>query len=259
MTMKEFFRGARAIARNTFKESIRDKVLYVIFAFAFVMIAFTTFLGSVSLGEDVHIVRSLGMAAVYFFGLIIAIFLGTSLVYKEVERRTLYFVLSKPLSRSAVIAGKFAGLFASVALSIIGMAAVYLGVVWFAGGGFDTAAVAAFAAELLEMAVIVALSAFFSSFARPLASALYVLLIVYIGHSLDLLVYAVRRDGVVIRTLARGAYDFFPNLEKFNLRDAAIAGGLPNALNAAIIALYALAYCAVLLYAAALLLEKREL
>src|ERR1700683_3871763 len=115
-----FLDNVFAVAKNTFKESIRDKVLYAIVAFAFVYIAFTVFLGSISLGEDMHVIRSLGLAGIYLFGLLLSIFLGPSLVYKELERRTLYFILSKPLTRAQFIIGKFLGLFASVVVSIAG-------------------------------------------------------------------------------------------------------------------------------------------
>ena len=257
--MKDFVRNTYVIARNTFKESVRDKVFYVIFAFAFVFIGFTIFLGSISLGEDLLVVRALGLACVYFFGLLIAIFLGISLVYKELERRTLYFILSKPVTASEVILGKFAGLFSSVAVSICGMAAVYLAVVAFEGGGFDGYALIAILFELLELAVLVALSTFFSSFAKPLASALYALLIIYIGHSLDLLTFAVRNSGMFMQGLVKALYVLLPNLDKFNQREEVIAGILPHVEEAVFSLGYAAIYIAILLYAATILLHKRDL
>src|SRR5579864_4668918 len=113
------------IAHNTFRETIRDRILYVILVCTFVFLLFALFLGTISLGNDIHIVRSVGLAGVYLFSVIIAVFLGTSLIYKELEKKTLYFLLSKPITRGQVILGKFFGLLASVLLSLVGMTLIY--------------------------------------------------------------------------------------------------------------------------------------
>ena len=109
------------IARSTFIENVRDKVLYGILLFAFLFTTFTLFLGSISLGENTYVIRSLGLAGIYLFGLLITIFLATALVFKEIEHKTLYFILSKSVSRWQVVVGKFGGLWASVAASVVGM------------------------------------------------------------------------------------------------------------------------------------------
>lgn len=253
------FHAAYTVAKNTFKESIRDRVLYVVAAFAFLFITFTLFLGSISLGENVHVVRSLGLAGIYLFGLFITIFLGTALVYKELERKTLYFILSKPITRGELLVGKFVGLWASVALSVAGMLLVYLGVVYTAGKLFDTLAIAAVLLQLFEVALVIALSLFFSTYARPLAGAVYALLVVYIGHSLGLLVAVAAKSGGFSWYVAQALYYLLPNMEKFNIRDAVLYGTAPSALGVLLVLLYTTVYTAVLLYAATALLKKREL
>ncbi len=253
------FHAAYTVAKNTFKESIRDKVLYVVAAFAFLFITFTLFLGSISLGEDVHVVRSLGLAGMYLFGLFITIFLGTALVYKELERKTLYFILSKPITRGELLVGKFAGLWASVSLSIVGMLLVYLGVVYAGGKVFDTLAVVAVLLQLFEMALVIALSLFFSTYARPLAGAVYALLVVYIGHSLGLLVAVAAKSGGFSWYIAQALYYVLPNMEKFNIRDLVLYGAAPSLMNMFFVFLYASVYVAVLLYVATALLKRREL
>ena len=105
LTLRHIF----AIAKNTFRETIRDRVLYAILVFSLAFLGFTLVISSISLGTDLHIMRSLGLAGMYLFSVIITVFLGTSLIYKEIEKRTLYFILAKPISRAEVIIGKFFG------------------------------------------------------------------------------------------------------------------------------------------------------
>ena len=246
------------IARSTFIENVRDKVLYGILLFAFLFTTFTLFLGSISLGENTYVIRSLGLAGIYLFGLLITIFLATALVFKEIEHKTLYFILSKPVSRWQVVVGKFCGLWVSVAASVVGMFAVYLCVVWYQGGGFDVGAMYAVAYQLLELMVIIALSIFFSTYARPLASVVYVVTFLYIGHSLGLLL-GIAKDTPVLHGAAMGLYYALPNLEKFNIREAVLHGALPPLEGGVVVALYSVLYAALLLVGASLLLGRREL
>lgn len=254
-----FLHNIFTIARNTFKETVRNNILYGILAFVLVYMLFTLFLGSISLGEDLHVIRSLGLAGIYLFSVIITIFLGASLLYREVEHKTLYFVLSKPVSHAHLVLGKFCGLLASVIVSMAGMMCFYLAMVAFKGGGFDALALLALLYQTFEMALLIALAIFFSTFSAPLASTLYAVLVIYIGHSLDLLLDAARSTGPIAQAVAKGIYYILPNLAKFDIRnlviyDAHIA--LPQTLIAIA---YALLYVTVLLYAAIRLFARKEL
>lgn len=151
--MKNIF----VIAQNTFRAAIRDKILHGIAVFAFLFILFTVFLGSISLGEDLMVIRSIGLAGIYLFGMVIAVFLASSLISLEIERRTLYLILSKPVSSLELVLGKFAGLFAALALITLSMAAVYLAVVGYKGGGFDAASLLAIVLQIFEAGLFVAL------------------------------------------------------------------------------------------------------
>ncbi|MBI2030253.1 ABC transporter permease subunit [Candidatus Kaiserbacteria bacterium] len=254
-----FLQNVLTVAKNTFKETVRNKILYGILLFALVYMLFTLFLGSISLGEDLHVIRSLGLAGIYIFSIIITVFLGSSLLYREIERKTLYFVLSKPVSHAHLVLGKFFGLLASVAVAVVGMAVVYLAVVAFKGGGFDAPALLAILYQLLEMALLIALSIFFSTFSTPLLSTLYAVLLIYIGHSLDMLVNTVAKSSVVVKVLAQAIYYTLPNLTKFDIRDLATYGAHVSLAQTALVILYALVYVIVLLYMATFLFEKREL
>lgn len=251
-------RNIIVIAKNTFKETIRDRILYAILIFALLFIIFTTFLGSISLGEDIRIIKSFGLAGIYLFGMIITIFLGGSLLYKEMQQRTLYFVLSKPVSHTEVMLGKFAGLFSSSTLATIFMALVYLGVVRLASGAFDTPALLALFLQILEMSIFVALTIFFSTFSVPLASTIYALMTLYIGHSLPILFEATRKSSWIVAHTIQFLYYTFPNLEKFNIRDMVIYQVPIPLLSLISASSYAVLYIALLLYLAILLFRRRE-
>lgn len=246
------------IAKNTFKETMRDRILYVILSFALLFIIFTIFLGSISLGEDIRIIKSLGLAGIYLFGMIITIFLGASLLYKEMQQRTLYFVLSKPVSRTEIIVGKFFGLFSSVAFSTLLMTLVYLGVMGFHIRTFDTSSLLAIFLQILEMGIFVALVICFSTFSAPLASTMYAVMTLYIGHSLNLLFEATRKSSWLIAHIIQFLYYIFPNLEKFNIRDHVIYQTPVPFLSVIITVSYALLYIFFLLYLAVLLFRRRE-
>jgi len=257
--MNTFVHNIFAISKNTFKETIRNKILYGILIFALAYMLFTLFLGTISLGEDLHVIRSLGLAGIYLFGVIITVFLGSSLIYKEIERKTLYFVLSKPVSHAHLVLGKFFGLLASVSVSTAGMAVIYLIAVAFKGGGFDALALLAILYQLLEMALLIALTIFFSTFSQPLMSTLYAVLVVYIGHSLDLLVNAVANGSTTMRYVVRGIYYTLPNLAKFDIRNLVIYDAHIALTQTLLVIAYAFVYAAALLYMAVFLFAKREL
>lgn len=247
------------IAKNTYRETIRDRVLYGIVAFAFIFIGFTVFLGSISLGEDIAVIKSLGLAALYLFSLIIAIFLGGSLLSKEIEKRTLYFVISKPVTHAEIVVGKFAGLLASMATTLGAMTAVYCVVVFIKGGGFDTLALAAVLLELCELSVFISLSILFSSFATPLSSLIYAVLVLYIGHSLGFLLHFMARTGGFMYYISLVVYYVFPNLEKFSIREQVIYGDGISVSAFLLSMLYASLWSALALWLATAALKKREL
>jgi len=173
-----------AIAGNTFRETVRDRVLYAFVLFAFLVTLAGILLGSLSVGQDLRVLEDLGLTTIAFIGGIIAIFVGTSLVYKEVERRTIYLILTKPISRWQFIAGKYLGL------------ALCVFVVTLAMGGFLLATVFLYSPEhvvnlllwqslayiFLELLFVTAVATFFSTFSTPVMSVLFTLGFWLIGH-----------------------------------------------------------------------------
>lgn len=247
------------IAKTTFREAIRDKILYGILAFSVLYLLLILFLAKLSL-EELPMIKSFGLAGIYVFGLVATVFLGSSLIYKEIERRTLYFIISKPVSRTQVIVGKFFGLYLAVAITIALMSLVYLGVIAYKGGGFDTGGLLAIFLELLELAVLTSLLTFFSSIMAPLLATISAVMLLFLGHVISGALEALQEDT------GGAAYYFFnvlhfilPALEKFNVRNI-VVHELPVPSELVIIAaLYAALYTALLIYLASIFFKKREL
>ena len=251
-------RNIYVIAKNTFREAIRDRILYAILGFGLVFILLDLFIAGLSLGDWVMI-KSFGLAGIYIFGLIITIFLGSSIIYKEIERRTLYFVLSKPVSRRDLILGKFSGLFAAISLTTILMAAVYAALILYVGGGFDYGGLLAVLFQILEQALFVAVLIFFSSVAAPLTATLCGTMILFVGHLLTPVLANAKQIGGLIYKFILFLYYIFPNLEKFNLRNSVVHQIIPSFESILLIIGYALLYSVILLVAANILFGKREL
>lgn len=246
------------IAKHTFREAARDRVLYGLLAFAAVFIFMDIFFARLSLGDPVMI-KSFGLAGIYLFGLIITVFLGASIIQKEIERRTLYFILSKPVSRAELVLGKFFGLLAAIILTIALMAGIYLAVVALEGGGFDYLGLTAIAFQMFEMALLTALLVFFSSIVRPLTATICSMLLIFAGHLLPTVVQNAKTIGAGTYKLTFFLYYFLPNLAKFDMRELAAHSIAipPQAMLFA--ALYAIAYTVVLLFLAVECFKRREL
>jgi len=247
-----------AISKITFKEAIRDKILYAILAFGILFGLLNLFLAKLALG-DMVMIKSFGLAGIYIFGIVITIFLGASIIYKEIEKKTLYFVLSKPVSRSNIIVGKFFGLFAAVAFTTLLMALIYLAVIAYEGGGFDYLGLLAISFQMLEEAFFIAILIFFSSFSAPLTSTISALSLLFIGHLLDVVIKSAEQIGGVLHQIFMFLSVILPNLEKFNLRNL-VVHNLSISFETALIVLgYALLYIILLLFCGTLLFKKREL
>src|SRR3989344_3079204 len=158
----------------------------------------------------------------YFFGSIITIFLGASIIHKEIERRTLYFVFSKPVSRLQLILGKFFGLFTAVTTAILIMAFVYFEVIFYGIGGFDAPALVAVLFQILETGLLVALLVFFSTITTPLTATIVTVMALFGGHSFSSVLRTASEIGGPLYRFVQIVYYTLPNLEKFDVRSVAV-------------------------------------
>jgi ABC-type transport system involved in multi-copper enzyme maturation permease subunit len=251
------------VAVNTFREAVRDRLLYNLIFFALMMMAAAVLVGGVSIGIERDVIVNLGLSAISLFGIVMAIFIGVGLVYKEIEKRTLYSLLAKPVQRWQFLAGKFAGLLLTLAvnttLMMIGLAAALLYVTQKFERSDGTIVIAIYFI-LLELALITSLALFFSCFSSPLLSTLYTLGIYIAGvFSPDIRDIGIVTSSPVVKAAAKVIYYILPNFHNFNVIAAAVhKESIPFSLiwqNT----LYAALYIALILIAASAVFSGRDL
>jgi ABC-type transport system involved in multi-copper enzyme maturation permease subunit len=257
------WRRVVAIARNAFREAVRDRVLYNLVVFVLLLIAGAIFLGELSAGQEAKIIVDLGLSAILLFGVFIAIFVGVGLVYKEIERRTLYAILSKPIGRGEFLLGKYLGLcltlLVNVAIMGVGLSLALL----YVKRGWDPLVVRIWPAILLiyvELMILTGVAMLFSAFSSPALSALLTFFVFVIGHfSSDLKTLANSMGSAPTRWFFAGLYYLLPNLANYNAITTAAHGQVPEA-RAIIAAVgYGLIYIGVLLAATTLVFRRRNL
>jgi ABC-type transport system involved in multi-copper enzyme maturation permease subunit len=247
------------IARNTFKEAVRDRVLYLLLFFAAVSILFARVLAVLTVGDRVKIIKDVGLASISLFGALMAILIGTGLVYKEIEKRTIYPLLSKPLRRYEFLLGKFLGLVLTLAVLLAAMTLIFLGLVLFHTGTIEWKLLLAVLYIFFELVLVTAVAILFSSFSTPILSSLFALAFYLIGHfswSLETLIQKVPPGTT--RTLLRALYVFLPDLENFNIKSE-VVHNLPVAgAHLLYSAAYGLVYTAFILGLAILIFRRRD-
>jgi ABC-type transport system involved in multi-copper enzyme maturation permease subunit len=248
------------IAVNTLREAVRNRLLYTLLFFAVTMIGFSVLIASLSYVEGERIIQDVGLASIRLFSVGIAIFVGIGLIHGEVERRTIYTILSKPVTRPEFLLGKFLGLLAMVWLQLLLMALAFAAVSLLAGAKLDLGHGAALLLAGIELMVIVAVATLFSSFTTPILSALFTLGIYTLGHlSRNLYFLGQQSDAESVKSAASLIYRLLPDLESFNLSIQAVHGLPISAAEVAWPVLYGVAYSVVLLILAAFIFHRRDL
>lgn len=248
-----------AIALNTFREAVRDRILYAILIFALVMLAGSTILVTISVGGEVKIIKDLGLTSISIFGLLIAIFLGIGLVSKEIERRTLYTIITKPIHRYQFILGKYLGLVLTLLVNVAVMALGLLGLAYLWEGVSILRLFLAVLFIFLELMLVTALALLFSAFSSPTLSAIFTLSLFVAGHlSGDLRLFAARFGGAVTKLSAETLYFLLPNLSRLNFKDQAVHGFGVDGGSMGLSFLYAIFYIAALILAAMAIFERRD-
>lgn len=249
----------RAITLNTFRETVRDKVLYSLIVFAVLSIVASLLAGSVSLGQDLRVIEDFGLTAILVFLLIITIFIGTQLVYREVERKTIYLVLSKPVNRDLFYLGKFLGLALTITVSTLIMGVIFALALFARTKSISVPAFWAIGLIVLEAWLLTSIGLLTSAFTSPLPSAIYTFCLFLIGHSSTTIwTIAHNTQAVFVRYPLEFVYYVFPNLEKFNLRNEVVFGFSPDPGQLAAVFLYFLSYTLVLLLLGMAVFRRHE-
>ena len=260
------------VAASVFRESVRDKVLYNLVFFAVLLIGASLLLSQLTAGQDVKIIKDLGLAATSMFGLFIAVFVGIGLVWKEVERRSVYSLLAKPIRRRDFILGKYLGLVLTLAVNIAIMAAALYAVLayqawitppelaaaWEASAA-DPALLVAIGLIFLQLTLVTAIALFFSTFSSPLLSAALTFGLYVIGHfNADLRNFEQVVDSPAVAWIARALYYLLPNLAPFDVKAQVVHGQAIAPGYVLLTAAYAVVYVAMLLVAASWVFSRKD-
>lgn len=249
-----------AISTNTFRETVRDRILYNLVLFVLLITAAAIFLGELTAGNEARVIVNLGLSVVLLFGAFISIFVGVGLVSKEIERRTVYAIFSKPIGRGEFIIGKYLGLCLTLLVNIVVMGlGISLALIYVGGTNLIASVWQAILLIYFELTILTAISILFSSFSSPTLSALLTFLIFIIGHfssALNQLAETLGSAGA--KFFFAAIYYILPNLSFFGFATNASHGELASLSFFAVAFLYALVYVSVLLLIATFIFSRRN-
>jgi ABC-type transport system involved in multi-copper enzyme maturation permease subunit len=258
------------VAVNVFKESVRDKVLYNLVLFAVLLIGASYLIGQLTAGQDIKIIKDLGLAATSWFGLFIAVFIGIGLVSKEVDRRSIYALLSKPIRRHEFILGKYLGLVLTLLINVtvmtVAVYAVLAGMAWVGGSwmtperpALDPWLLKAILLIFMQLMIVTAVALFFSTFSSPMLSAALTFGLYIVGHfSADLKHFETVIDARPAVYLARVVYYVLPNLAPLDIKAQIVHGQAVPWSYLSLNILYALVYITALVVAAMFIFSRRD-
>jgi ABC-type transport system involved in multi-copper enzyme maturation permease subunit len=262
----------RLVAYAVYRESVRDRVPLTIAGFGVLLVCMSYLISQMTAGQDLKIIKDLGLAALNVLGMFIAIFIGIGLVAKEVERRSIYSLLSKPLTREQFLLGKFLGLIMTLAVNLGAMVMAYYAVLLYLDLGATATQRAVWPAPALdprlmiavvlifgELMLVTALALFFSTFSTPLLSMVLTLALWLAGHfNTDLRQFEQVVDTPAAAWLARGVYYLLPNLAPFNVKAEVVHGVAVSTSHVLLTLAYAAVYTTVLLLASMAIFRRRD-
>jgi ABC-type transport system involved in multi-copper enzyme maturation permease subunit len=248
-----------AIAVNTVRDAVRNKVLYILVFFSLVMIGTSALLATLSYVERGRILQDVGFSTIRFFGAAIAIFMGVGLIHRELERRTIYTILSKPVTRMQFLAGKYLGLVATLWLQLGIMLLAFVGVSLAAGAPLGSGHAIAFGLVAVELALVVAFATLFSSLATPFLAACYSVGLYLVGHlTRDLRAIGATSESEVVKQVTVWIHRVFPDLSGLNRVVEAVHQLPIPAPEVGYALLMGLAWCVGFLLVAVVVFERRD-
>jgi len=253
--MKRIF----VIAKNTFKELKRQKVFFVLLLFGFSMLFISFFLYPLSIGEQSKIIRDFGLSAITFFNVLLVIINGSTILYREFDKKTIYLVITTPVERKEVILGKFFGLYFLILLNLFLMEIFHQILIFFTDGKFDLKIFIALYPFLFEIGIIISLILFFSTFTGTTFSAFMGFIFYVIGHLIEALkLFAEISKSYFLKIFSYFFYYTLPNLEHFNIKNQIVYREIPEKEYFLFVSSYGIIFIIFLLYAASLIFEKKE-
>lgn len=247
------------IARNTYLEIIRDRILYGLVVFAVFMIGLSLALGRLSFSEQARITFDFGLAAIHLSAIALSIFVGSTLVTKEIDKKTILTLLVRPITRLQFLVGKSLGLIGVNVTVVLSLGVVLTVIFSTFGVELNSAYISALLGILFESMVILGFSIFFSTFSSPIMVGVFGVGIFLIGHWLDsLLFFASKQKDTLFYWVGRGIYSTFPNLEKFNWREVVVYKELVPMSEVVIGFFYALIWLSFLISVSSIVIRNRD-
>ena len=258
--MSGYLRAIFEIAANTFKETLRNNVLYLVLFFVIALIILSVFVADWSVFARIQVMQDFGLATMSLAGLMLAVFIGVGMLGREISQKTVYHVITQPVSRNQFVCGKFAGLLATLLINYFVMSVIFLGTLMYLGGTIQVSLVYAILLIWAEMSLVISASIFFSTLTTPMLASIFSLAFYIAGHLNDLLsIKFVEAKGSLYPALLKVIYFVLPNLEHFNVRDNIVYGiTLPQSYYGYAI-LYGILYTVLFLTLSCVLFSKKDL
>jgi len=248
------------IALNTYRETVRDKVLYNLVLFALLMIASSYILGQISVYQEVKIIKDLGLAAISIFGMAIAIFVGIGLVSKEIDKRTLYSLLPKPITRVQFLLGKYCGLCLTVLVNVLVMTAGLYFLLFLMSEPFEPALLKAIFLIYVKLMVLVGVALLFSTFTSSTLAGVFAGFVYVVGYfSSDLKNFDSVVETGALPQITKVLYYLLPNFKNFDIKAPIVAGDIVPMTQIVWATAYGLLYVSLLLVASAWVFQRRNL
>ncbi|MFB0517782.1 MAG: ABC transporter permease [Acidobacteriota bacterium] len=247
------------IALNTFREAIRDRVLYLLLFFALLMIFTSRIASLLTVGEESKIIIDIGLSAISFFGVLMAVLIGITLVSREIEKKTIHNILSKPIRRYQFLLGKYGGLLLTILIMDFIMTLGLLLTLYVKSGRFEFSLLLAMSLFFCELLIITAFAIFFSTFTTPILSSIFTLAVYIVGHlSWNLLALKERITSFWGKALCTLLYYLLPNLENFNIKNE-VVHQLSVGWKTVFLAIgYGISYSVVILLLATLIIQRKD-
>jgi len=252
-------RVIRAITYATFKEAVKDKVFYNLVIFSLIILASSRILGMVSSGQDTKIVLDVGIGCISLFGLVVAIFVGANLVYKEIERGTILTVIVKPIDRYEYIVGKYLGLLLTILLNLVLMSMGFYIILKTMAISWNLLLVKGILLIFVELMVIMSIAIMFSTFVSPLLSVVLTLCYFVMGNlSEDFLFVIEKVETPALKVFCKFLYYTVPNFSYLNIKNEVVHSvSVSNDFLLSAI-LYGVVYSAAILFLSILIFRKRN-
>lgn len=249
-----------AISKNTFRETVRDRILLSAFFVIIAIIIFTLFIASISLEQSTRMIIDFSTTAIYALQIFVAIFIGSMLIYKEIERKTFYLLLPKPITQTEVIIGKCLGLTLTTTVVTLLLTAVLYGIIYLQSGHlFFWPILLSVFLSILEAIILILVSILFSGITSPILASVSTVAIFIIGHADGIFKYIFMTTKIpAVAAITKSVYYVFPNLEKFNTRNDIIHGVTPSSITVLVAILYALSYALLLLVITQITFRKKD-